>query len=102
MNYLVISDNKIILSSKIILIDGSTTFNSFSIPNGSIIKLIKVKSRPKFPKKKIYYFKVIKSPYKYLINSQGSLWSPLNKYGDPKYENNMILLNESEIKHYLK
>tara|TARA_S200000501_G_scaffold321116_1_gene316388 strand:- start:672 stop:980 length:309 start_codon:yes stop_codon:yes gene_type:complete len=101
MNYLVISDNKIILSTKIILINGSTTFNSFSIPNGSIIKLIEVRSRPKYPKKNIYYFKVLKSSYKYLINSKGSLWSPLNKDGTPQYKNNMIKLNESELKHYL-
>jgi hypothetical protein len=101
MNYLVISDNKIILSKKIFLINGSTTFNSFSVPNGSIIKLIEIKSRPKYPKKKIYDFKVLKSSSKYLVNNIGTLWSPLNTNGEPLYENNMIKLNDLELKNYL-
>jgi hypothetical protein len=102
MNYLVISDHKIILSNQIILNNGAKTFNSFSIPKNSIIKLLDIKSRPNFPKKKkIYKFKVLKSSENYLVNKIGIYWSPFEENGEPKYKNNIIKLNNLELLHFL-
>jgi len=102
MNYLVISDNKIILTNEITLNNGAKTFNSFSIPKNSIIKLLDIQLRPNFPKhKKLYKFKIIKSSEKYLVNQIGILWGPFEKNGEPKYKDNMIKLNNVELLHFL-